>query len=181
MAASIIPRSYQSQPMDQFFSTPSTPLAITLELLGVPWVNPQFPCAMTYTDKFLAEHKRHLVSRGKWEQEAPFTPQDAQRLDLVDQCTYFFQKTPLLSVVLKGWEKGCQAIKDTEFRVQIDEIQEEEAATLLAIALGPNGKRARMIGMMKGAVAKLAVQSENGDWTFFGKDASAETIQHLTQ
>ena len=136
---------------------------------------------MTYTDKFLAEHKRNLVSRGKWEQETPFTPQDAQRLDLVDQCTYFFQKTPLLSVVLKGWEKGCQSIRTTDFRMDIDTIQEEEAATLLAIALGPNGKRKRMLDMMKGAVAKLAVQSENGDWTFFGKDASAETVQHLTQ
>ena len=136
---------------------------------------------MTYTDKFLAEHKRNLVSRGKWEQETPFTPQDAQRLDLVDQCTYFFQKTPLLSVVLKGWEKGCKAIRNTDFRMEIDTIQEEEAATLLAIALGPNGKRKRMLDMMKGAVAKLAVQSDNGDWTFFGKDASAETVQHLTQ
>jgi len=136
---------------------------------------------MTYTDKFLAEHKRHLVSRGKWETETPFTPQDAQRLDLIDQCTYFFQKTPLLSVVLKGWEKGCHAIKDIEFQAKIDTIQEEEAATLLAIALGPNGKRARMIGMMKSAVAKLAVQADNGNWIFLGKDASAETVQHLTQ
>ena len=65
--------------------------------------------------------------------------------------------------------------------MEIDTIQEEEAATLLAIALGPNGKRKRMLDMMKGAVAKLAVQSENGDWTFFGKDATAETVQHLTQ
>lgn len=167
--------------MDQFFSTPSTSLAITLELLGVPWVNPAFPCAMTYTDKFLAEHKRHLVSRGKWEADKPFTPQDAQRMDLVDQCTYFFQKTPLLSVVLKGWEKGCQAIRAQDFRVEIDTIQEEEAATLLAIALGPNGKRARMIAMMKRANTALAVQKENGDWAFFGANANAETIEHLTQ
>ena len=179
MAASIIPRELPIKPMDQFFSTPSTPLAITLELLGVPWVNPQFPCAMTYTDKFLAEHKRHLVSRGKWEQETPFTPQDAQRLDLVDQCTYFFQKTPLLAVVLKGWEKGCQAIKDTEFRMEIDTIQQEEAATLLAIALGPNGKRKRMLDMMKNAVARLAVQKENGDWVFLGAYSTEETIGHL--
>lgn len=136
---------------------------------------------MTYTDKFLAEHKRHLVSRGKWQSDQPFTPQDAQKLDLVDQCTYFFKKVPLLSVVLKGWEKGCAAIKDANFSIEIDTIQEEETATLLAIALGPNGKRARMIAMMKHAVASLAVQAENGDWAFFGKDATAETVQHLTQ
>ena len=167
--------------MDQFFSTPSTPLAITLELLGVPWVDPNYPCAMTYTDKFLAEHKRHLVSRGKWETETPFTPQDAQRLDIVDQCTYFFQNTPLLKAVLKGWEKGCKAIKDTDFRAEIESFDDEDAATLLAIALGPNGKRTRMIAMMKAANATLAVQNSNGDWSFFGKDATAETVQHLTQ
>ena len=92
-----------------------------------------------------------------------------------------FPENPASVRGLKGWENGCQAIKDTEFRMEIDTIQEEEAATLLAIALGPNGKRARMIAMMKGAVAKLAVQSENGDWVFLGKDASAETVQHLTQ
>ena len=136
---------------------------------------------MTYSDKFLAEHKRNLVSRGKWEQETPFTPQDAQRIDLVDQCTYFFKKTPLLETVLKGWEHGCRIIKDTEFRIDLDTIDVFESATMLAAYLGPNGKRARMMALMKGAIAKLAIRAENGDVSFFGKDASAETVQHLTQ
>ncbi len=70
---------------NQMFFTPSTPMALALNLLGVPWFDEAFPCAMTYSDKFLAENKRHLVSRGKWQPDKPFTPQDAQRLDLIDQ------------------------------------------------------------------------------------------------
>lgn len=122
-----------------------------------------------------------LVSLGKWPQEKPFTPQDAQAMDYVDQATFFFKKTHRLDAVMRGWEAGCKAIRDESFRIDVPDFNEEQAATILAVALGPNGHRSRMVFLMKNANAKLAMQNEDGDWAFIGKDASAETISRLNQ
>jgi hypothetical protein len=157
---------------NQFFSTPSTPLAVALHLIGVPWANANFRCAMTYRDGFLADTKAALVRVGKWDSDKPFTPQDAQRMGYVDQSTFFFQRTAKLDAAMKGWNAGCEAIRDADFRIELTAFEDEQAATLLAIALGPNGFRSRMISLMKNAIATLAVQTGEGV-SFFVKDATA--------
>lgn len=170
-----------SETTNRVFSTPSTPLAIALHLLGVPFASDKIRCAATYRQSYLIETKAELVKAGKWPGAMSFTPQDAQKLGYADQTTFFFQAGKLLDVILKGWQKGCELTKDSEYRVDLPDIEAEQAATLLALALGPNGTRSRMIRLFQNAAAKLAVQKEDGSWVYLGKDATEETIEYLTK
>lgn len=165
---------------NRVFSTPSTPLAVALHLLGIPWASEQIRCAATYRDTFLRETKAELVKASRWAANAPFTPKDAQSLGYADQTTFFFQASPRLDALLDSWQKGCEIVKSGEFRAELPDIDEKQAAMLLAIALGPNGIRARIVQLFRNTSAKLAVQKEDGSWVYLGKDATEETIQYLT-